>query len=219
MFFDLASNLLFSVHAGGEAILVIMEMLTRFLTLLERLPSMHFHEAMLELFPGVLSLRNLHPLFVHFPIVLIPMFFLLDLCGLIFKKASWRDAGSILLWIGLIFAGLTVLTGLFAAKSIPHSEEVHLIMESHKHLALLILFLTAILVVWRFSHERPPVGVDGWSFLGLAGLTSLLIMFAADMGGLMVYQYGVAVTPVMETDALQHAAEQHEHEPGHEHAE
>lgn len=219
MFFDLASNLLFSVHAGGEAILVIMDMLTRFLTLLERLPFMGFHEAMLELFPGILSLSNVHPLFVHFPIVLIPLFFLFDLTGLVFKKALWRDVATLLLWLSVAFAGLTVLTGLFAAKSIPHSEEVHLIMESHKHMALLVFFLTGILTVWRISHAHPPVGVDGWSFIGIAGLTSVLVVFTADMGGLMVYQYGVAVAPVMQTSELQHAAEQHEHEPGHMHAE
>ena len=219
MFFDLASNLLFSVHAGGEAILVIMEMLTHLLTLLERLPFMSFHEAMLELFPGILSLHNLHPLFVHFPIVLLPLFFLFDLGGLLFNRTLWRDVASLLLWLGLLFSGITVLSGLFAAKSIPHAEDVHLIMESHKHLAILVFFLTGILVVWRASHARPPVGVDGWSFLGLAGLTSILVVFTADMGGLMVYQHGVAVSPVMETAELQHAAEQHEHEPGHMHAE
>ena len=93
MFFDLASNLLFSVHVGGEAILVIMEMLTHLLTLLERLPFMSFHEAMLELFPGILSLHNLHPLFVHFPIVLLPLFFLFDLCGLLFNSQIHTSCG------------------------------------------------------------------------------------------------------------------------------
>ncbi|NBV75318.1 MAG: DUF2231 domain-containing protein [Methylococcaceae bacterium] len=218
MFFDFASNLLFSVHAGGEAIIVIMDMLTRFLTLLERLPFLSFHEAMLELLPGILSLSNWHPLFVHFPIVLIPLFFLFDFSGLVFKKQVWREVATQLLWLSVIFAGLTLLTGLLASKSIPHSEEVHLIMESHKHLAVLVFFLTVVLAIWRVSHAHPPVGVDGWSFLGIAGLTSLLVVFTADMGGLMVYQYGVAVAPVMQTSELQHAAEEHEHEPGHTHA-
>ena len=218
MFFDFASNLLFSVHAGGEAIIVIMDMLTRFLTLLERLPFLGFHEAMLELLPGVLSLSNLHPLFVHFPIVLIPLFFLFDLSGLVFKKPSWRELATVLLWLSVTFAGLTLLTGLVASKSIPHSENVHLIMESHKHLAVLVFFLTVILTIWRVSHTHPPLGVDGWSFIAIAGLTSLLVAFTADMGGLMVYQYGVAVAPVTQSAELQEAAEHHEHEPGHSHA-
>lgn len=219
MYFELASNLLYSVHAGGEAILVIMDMLTQFLMLLERLRHLGFAEALVELFPGITAMMNIHPLLVHFPIVLIPLFFLLDLSGFVFKKLFWREAASLILSLALIFTVVTIVTGLLAAKTIPHAEDVHMLMESHKHLAILILMLMVILTIWRFSHSSPPVGVDGMTFMGLAGLTSLLIIFTADMGGLMVYGHGVAVAPVMHSAEVQQAAEQHEHEPGHVHSE
>ena len=219
MNFDLISNLLYSVHAGGEAILVIMDMLTRFLTLIERLTTLSPHDAMIELLPGIHGLVNLHPLFVHFPIVLLPLAFITDLLAVMLKKTAWRDYASSLLYTGTGLAVVTVMSGLLAAKSIPHGEGVHEIMETHEHLAILILLLSAGLTVWRITANHTWQQSAHYGFLACAGLVSLLVMFTADLGGLMVYQHGVAVAPVMQSSQLQDAASHHEHESGHEHGE
>lgn len=219
MYSDLTSNLLYSIHAGGEAIIVVIDMLTRFLTLVERLTTLSARDAAIELLPGIAAMTNLHPLFVHFPIVLLPLFFVMDVLGAITKKDAWRAYASLLLYTGTAFALVTVVTGLLAAKSVPHGEAVHEIMETHEHLAILILLLSATLSVWRINMQNAVQESVHYVFLSFAGLVALLLIFTADLGGLMVYQHGVAVTPVMQSHEQMQAAGQHAHEPGHAHGE
>ncbi len=217
MYFDLSSNLSYSVHAGGEAIIVIIDMLTRFLTLAERVASLPAHQAATELLPGISVMSNLHPLFVHFPIVLLSLFFLIDLSGSLADRLTWRHVAGWFLYLGTVFAAITLISGLIAAKTVAHSEAVHEIMETHEHLAILIFLTAATLSIWRLVSSRLPHGGSNAAFLGLAGFMSLLIVFTADMGGQMVYQYGVSVLPVATSAAQIEAAHQHEHEPGHDH--
>ena len=219
MYFDLASNVSYSVHAGGEAIIVIIDMLTRFLTLAERVSSLPAHEAAIALLPGISVMTNLHPLFVHFPIVLLSLFFIIDTTASLVGRINWRHAAGWFLYLGTAFAGITIISGLIAAKTVPHGEVVHEIMETHEHLAILIFLLAATLSIWRLVSNPLPHGSGNFAFLGLAGFMAVLIVFTADMGGQMVYQYGVSVIPVAASTEQIEAAQQHDHEPGHAHNE
>jgi uncharacterized membrane protein len=65
-------------------------------------------------------------------------------------------------------------------------------MERHEQLGLSILALSMALLAWRL--RRP---VDGWGIYNVFSIVLLgLVIFGADLGGLMVYKYGVAVEAV-----------------------
>jgi len=133
---------------------------------------------------------------VHFPIAFLSLFVAVDLIGTAAKKSEWRSFASGLLYIGTVFAGLTVWAGFVAADTVPHGHNVHDIMERHEQLGISILALSMALLAGRL--RRP---VDGWGIYNALSLILLgVIIFGADLGGLMVYKYGVAVEAVIVSD-------------------
>jgi uncharacterized membrane protein len=211
MLLDLGGNLLFSVHGGGDAIIGVIDLVGHFLTRLEHLASLSPKQASLEMLPGVAELQNLHPLFIHFPIVLLTLFFVIDLLATLIKNHGLHKVADWFLYLGAVFAGITVATGLIAASSIPHGDNVHEIMETHEHLGITIFSLASGLSIWRFFAKSGLHGAANAVFLFLAGLLSIFILFAADLGGLMVYKYGVAVEAVAAEESEINAAHEHDH--------
>lgn len=147
------------------------------------------------LLPGVASLANIHPLLVHFPIAFFTAFFLIDCLAVLVKKEQWRTIASYLLYLGAFSAIFTVAAGFMAANTVAHGGDVHDIMENHEHIGLGILGLSWLLSLWR-AKAGPLKGGANVLFLLLAALLWLLVIFGADLGGLMVYKYGVAVEAV-----------------------
>ena len=147
-------------------------------------------------FSGLASLDNIHPVLVHFPIAFLSGFFLMDTLGTLFKKTLWRSIASYLLYWGTFAAALTVLAGFSAADSVAHGDNVHEIMENHEHIGIAILVLASGLSLWRYLAGEIMTGVKNTGFLILATLLCVLIISGADLGGLMVYHYGVAVQAV-----------------------
>lgn len=212
--FDLSENLRFSVHGGGDSD-GLAGLVDGFLRGLESLFSSPIQESFNTLLPGIAAMENIHPLLVHFPIALLSLFFLLDFCASILQKPDWRGAAGWFLYLGALFAGLTMLAGFHAADTVAHGENVHEIMETHEHLGVTIFSLASLLSVWRWFGKLPLRGLTNYIYLFFAGCLCVLLVFAADLGGLMVYHYGVSVQAV---EALEPEEEMHEHHH-HEHAE
>jgi uncharacterized membrane protein len=211
--FDLNDNLRFTVHSGGED--GISGLLDIFLQGLETLFNSPVQESFHTFLPGIAAIANIHPLLVHFPIALLTLFFLLDVAASILQKPDWRKTAGWFLYLGTVFAGLTMLAGFHAAETVAHSDEVHEIMETHEHLGVSIFILASVLSVWRLLGKSLLSGVFNLVYLFFAAVIVILLVFAADLGGLMVYHYGVAVQAV---EALEPETEHdHEHHHHHEH--
>lgn len=180
-------------HAGPAA------MLADFLASLESLLAKSPPEMFATLLPGIASMDNIHPLFVHFPIAFFAGFFLLDLLGSWKDKPQWRYAASCMLYLGTIMSIFTVLAGFSAADSVEHDEAVHDIMETHEHIGVYVLLLAFLLTFWR--AKRWFKGSAFWNrvFLGLSAGLCLLISFGADLGGLMVYGHGVGTRTLVKS--------------------
>ncbi len=216
--FESTGNLLFSVHGGGDGV-GLSGLISNFLAAIETLISLPPGERFSALLPGIAAMENIHPLFVHFPIALLSVFFLIDITASFLQKPDWRHTASWFLYLGTVFAGLTVLAGLHAASTVPHGEDVHEIMETHEHLGITIFLLATGLSVWRLSAKGVLHGAANVLYMIFAGLLCLLLVFAADFGGLMVYKYGVAVasSEVMHKDEFSQHDHEHFHEHEHEH--
>jgi uncharacterized membrane protein len=206
--FDLNTNLQFAVHGGADSG-GVASMVAGLLSFVESLVRLSPTELFAELMPGISALENLHPVLVHFPIALLSLFFVFDLAGSLARKADWRRAAGWFLYAGALFSGFTVAAGLIAAASVAHGGDVHAIMENHQRLGISVLLLAVVLAVWRWLAKGDISGAANTLYQICSALLAGLLAFTADLGGLMVYQYGVAVAPVAENNKA--AAEAHQH--------
>jgi uncharacterized membrane protein len=151
---------------------------------------------------------NVHPMVVHFPIAFLTTFFLFEVLGVALGKAALRRLASGLLYLGAASAVAAIVAGLIAEDYVVHSAAVHEIMEWHERLGFAVAGLSVTLAVWRavagadFSRMA-----QGLHFV-VAGIVMACMLFGADLGGLMVYEYGVGVK------GLQQADDHHHHHGG-----
>ncbi len=190
-------------HGGG-----IAEAVGSLLAFIEGLTTKAPQDIFTEIMPGIANMDNIHPLLVHFPIAFLSAFFAVDLLGTLAKKAQWRSVASCLLYLGTVAAVFTVLAGFNAASTVAHGQNVHDIMENHEHFGVSVLTLATVLSAWRLKSHGLIQGGANVLFLILSALLFLIMSLGADLGGLMVYHYGVAV------DAVTAPADGHVH--GHE---
>lgn len=142
---------------------------------------------------------NVHPMLVHFPIAIFITALLLD-----FVKLFWeKDWLNILVTFLFIFAALTALITYLSGKqaidvvSVPMRAELTASSHSDWGLYTLIYFsLFAILrafLFWKRLDRKQLVAIA--LFCGsLSG--AALIGKTADLGGKLVYKYGVGVQKV-----------------------
>ena len=183
----------FQVHGGADHGGGIAESVASLLGFFEELSTHNSPDIFSALMPGVSSMANIHPLLVHFPIAFLSAFFVLDMLGSLAKRQHWRNIASCLLYFGTVAAALTVTAGFIAAGSVAHGAEVHAIMERHEHFGISVLSLAALLSAWRIKSAGVIQGKANRFFLIVATLLCVLMVLGADLGGLMVYHYGVAV--------------------------
>ncbi len=197
---DVINFLSFQVHgaAGGhnDGVAAGVEKL---LTFLESLVGLSPIEMANVIMPGISGMVNVHPLIVHFPIAFLLAFFVIDLFGTLFNKDNWRQFAGGLLYLGTVFAAAAVVAGLSAEATVEHGENVHLILERHKTIGISVLILSVFLSVWRLLAGGAAKGFANLVFILLAAVLNVMIILGADLGGMMVYKYGVAVEAVEET--------------------
>jgi uncharacterized membrane protein len=206
---DMNNFLSFQIHGGAEHG-GIADSVASLLAFFEELSTHDFWGMFSILMPGFANMDNVHPLLVHFPIAFLSSFFVLDMVGTLAKKQHWRNVASWLLYFGTVAAVFTVTAGFIAASTVAHGVEVHAIMERHEHFGVSVLSLAILLSAWRVKSGGVIQGGANSFFLILAALLCVLMMLGADLGGLMVYHYGVAVDAAtfQEGDYMNH---QHHH--------
>ncbi len=147
-------------------------------------------------FSGLRELFNLHPMFVHVPLALIPAAWLFYALGVALKNRSLLVAGRSSLYLALLGTIPTVWTGLNAMESFPHNATIHHMAQTHKVVAFWIVGGLAVLTLWSFwADDQKPRGV--WGFLALLAGALFLTMQNGDIGARMVYVQGAAVKPAI----------------------
>jgi uncharacterized membrane protein len=205
----------FEVHGGADHGGGIVDSIASLLAFFEGLTAHDSPGVFPTLLPGIASMDNIHPMLVHYPLAFLSAFFILDLAGTLAKKQHWRNVAGWLLYLGAISAVFTVAAGFVAANTVAHGEDVHEIMERHEHLGVSVLSISLLLSAWRLKSRGVIQGGANSFFLMLAGLLCGLMVLGADLGGLMVYKYGVAVEAAKAVNAED--ADVHEHHHTHEH--
>lgn len=194
MIYDFA----FQIHGGGFDFAPSLASLLEFL---ESLAGKTPPEMFFAVMPGIANMENMHPLFVHYPIAFFTAFIIFDFAGTFAKKPQWRYVAGWLLYAGTVAAVFAVIAGLFAAETVEHGEDVHGIMERHENIGMAILALSLILSALRIKGWGISMSGNSWLFLLFSGLLGCLVALGADLGGLMVYRYGVSVNQIYQVSA------------------
>lgn len=147
----------------------------------------------------LLSLPNLHPAIVHFPIALATVALLFDVAGPFLKKHDWLDRAAASLWIlagiGAFFAMETGENAADSLRNVPPQADPAIARHSDfAHWAAYLLLAFALLrlgaTIWDPKRQRRAARF----FLLLPELALVgLVFYTADLGGTLVYQHGVAV--------------------------
>ncbi|GAW85808.1 conserved hypothetical protein [Bathymodiolus platifrons methanotrophic gill symbiont] len=195
---DLIFDVLPQIHGGGDHQgLGAVKGLEAFLTFIESLTTKSPAEIFTVFMPGISAMDNIHPLLVHFPIALFLLFFFADTVGGLFSKPAWRQFATPLLYLGTITAILTVTAGFQAAYSAPHNDVTHAIMLRHQTFGITVTVLALLLSIRRLFAADSFLYTKTYGYFAISGILALCLTLGADLGGLMVYQHGVAVAPVM----------------------
>ena len=117
----------------------------------------------------------------------------MDVIGSLTKNKELRQMASGLLYLGAISSVFTVIAGFQAASNVPHGLEVHDILEKHKWYGLVVALLGLILSVWRFRARLFFCKESNVFHLISSALLCAVLTLGADLGGLMVYKFGIGV--------------------------
>ena len=146
-----------------------------------------------SLFPGLSAMENLHPVFVHFPLVLLPLSFLFLLLGRLKKREDFQRAAVWLLYLGTLGAVAAAGTGMLAEEQVSVPEAAEAVIEFHEFLGKVAAGLAIVLsLVALLGRRLLASAVPTVLLLGLLVLSGILAV-GADRGAQLVYQYGVSV--------------------------
>ena len=143
-------------------------------------------------------LAGLHPKIIHFPIVLLLCYAVLEIISAISKKDVFSKAAHITLFLGVITVFLAVLTGHQAEELASKWDEAGAIIPfkaigEHEDFAdLTMWYFLALLVIRTFLVLRKKFTTNlKYIFVVLALVGSYFIYEAGEHGGKLVYKYGV----------------------------
>ena len=157
---------------------------------------------MFEFLTSMTSLPNIHPAVVHFPVALALTALAVEVFSLVVRRQAWLERSAALLYaLAAAGAGVAYLAGRQAADTIgviPARAEAAL--SNHADLALWTLVVLGVAAAARVAasvgdREHPSSRFGAFRAVGLLALliAVALVTRTADLGGALVYRYGVAV--------------------------
>jgi uncharacterized membrane protein len=132
------------------------------------------------------KIADLHPLLVHFPIVLFFVALVFDLLSSLRKDASYRTIAHWTVIIAALIAIPTVITGLFAAK-LTKSPFV----EIHGYLGITTLAYSLLHAILRIYALRAKKRLPSALFLVAILINVGLVGITAEYGGAVVRGRGL----------------------------
>jgi uncharacterized membrane protein len=139
---------------------------------------------------------NLHPLVIHFPIVLIFVALLADGVELVHPLAGLQKTATALYALGAVSALTAVLTGGDASHDVFIPGMAGPLVEDHQHwaIATTIVFIAVALVRGAVQAVGGPGGRRRRVvFFALSVVLAVLVQQTAERGARLVYQQGVGV--------------------------
>src|ERR1700761_3587921 len=123
---------------------------------------------------------RMHPLVVHFPIVLLILF--------IGQRFLLRQTDPLLLLLTSLFAAVTAIMGLLLSRESGYDPDV---LFWHKNSGIFLSFLTLAWYAWYDKLERPR-----WAPITAAGISLVVLVFAGHEGAGITHGQNFLLAPV-----------------------
>ena len=165
--------------------------------------------------PPIPTWDGLHPLIIHFPIVLLltaPLFVLIAIFMPVKAGRQMYLAALLLMLLGTISAFLSYETGEAAGKLAERTPEVNAAIERHEGLAETTRLLFSVLTVifagsmaapkaFKFEPTRRIIVAISVVFLLFYASAMIVLVNTAHQGGMLVHQYGVHALVAPDTNS------------------
>ncbi len=139
---------------------------------------------------------ELHPFVLHFAVALLLMAPLFDVLGLLLRREALLLAGRWNTLFGTAAAVLALLTGLGAEASLgPHSDAGEALLHLHRALGFVLMAVWIPIAGWRAASRLPLPSRARTLYLAAAISGAAILTVETVLGGTMVYQNGVGLSP------------------------
>jgi uncharacterized membrane protein len=170
------------------------------------------------------TLASFHPKVVHFAIALLLTYVLLEILYFIFKKDFLNKSATLILFLGILGALASLLTGNQAfhyAEYLFDKYDVKIpfgLIDEHEQYALITTFWFVGILIIRFflNIKNKFKGLFQILVLVLAIVGAYFVYETGEYGGELVYKHGVG-TKVIEQGIVPEQSNQPEIEEEHEH--
>ncbi len=138
-------------------------------------------------------MHPIHPMVVHFPIALLITGVAFEALALWWPSDRLRATSRDLLLVGLLSAGLAMVTGHFAEEAVEHSGIPEQAIEIHEKLGFAAFWIFAVVlgvrlaIQWEWIPEKYALSL----ILGIVGV--IVLLAASYFGGELVYGFGAGV--------------------------
>lgn len=141
---------------------------------------------------------SIHPMLVHFPIVLFAVALLFDLLSLVLRSDErFRLSATLLYGLGAISAVAVFFTGRAAGDAVMLDGDASVALTDHADWALRTVWylgaFSAVRIAVTFAKTGTWTKVAYWVLLVAGAVAMGLVQQTAERGAKLVFQYGVGV--------------------------
>jgi uncharacterized membrane protein len=143
---------------------------------------------------------NLHPLVIHFPIVLVITAAAIDLFDVVFDRPSWLGSAATFLYVaGALASVVGYQTGVQAGASVLMPGMAYPVLTAHRQWALATMVFFLVFGAVRLAVRRMPAGRTRAAralMLAVGVVGVVLLQQTAERGARLVYEFGTGVIAV-----------------------
>jgi uncharacterized membrane protein len=139
---------------------------------------------------------NLHPLIIHFPIVLIITAAAIELVDVVFARPAWLDTATFLYAAGAVATVAAYFTGVQAGSTVFIPGMAHPIVDDHRAWALYTAWYFGIVVTARVGARfagLPRARSQRVLLLATSLIGVVLLQQTAERGARLVFEHGVGI--------------------------
>ena len=140
-----------------------------------------------------MSLDEIHPLIIHFPIALLSVGFLCDLLSYILQNKSLAHAGWWNFIFGVVSSVCALITGLITDLSSKPSlvDELFPVHENHASLQIFVVCIFLALMIWRINlrGSLPSNSSDAFIYLGVLGVAVAIMFYGSHLGAVFAGRF------------------------------
>ena len=133
----------------------------------------------------------IHPMLIHFPVAALLLLIATDIGYVLTGDFFWARAGVWLAGIGVAGGWVSGSVGLLDLIIV---EQIRRLITAWCHAILAVMLLSIATLNWFLRVGEPAALIEPWG-LYLSLLTGLLITITSLLGGELVYDYAVGVSP------------------------